>query len=153
MQKVNYKKLVIIFIFLVFLAGVFFISGEILLENQVKIYQEKYQAALRALSGVTIKYIVNKGEGEARIYQVTFRKDSTAFSLLERLGEREDFEIESKVYEGMGVLVESIDNVENGTDGKYWQYWVNDELPMVAADKKGVKSGDKVEWRFEKPAF
>jgi hypothetical protein len=53
----------------------------------------------------------------------------------------------------MGVLVKSIDGVENGTDNKYWQYWVNGELPMVAADKKEVEAGDRIEWKFESSPF
>ncbi len=46
--------------------------------------------------------------------------------------------------------MESIAGVPNGKDGKYWQYYVNDKLGEVAADKKEVKAGDRVEWRFEK---
>jgi len=53
----------------------------------------------------------------------------------------------------MGVFIESINGVKNGTDGRYWQYWVNDKLGEVAADKKEIKGGDKIEWRFEVPAF
>jgi len=72
---------------------------------------------------------------------------------LEELAKRENFKVESKVYEGMGVFVESIDGVKNGTEKKYWQYWVNSELPPVAADKKEVKKGDKVEWKFAPSPF
>ena len=75
-------------------------------------------------------------------------KFPTVFSLLEKLAQRENFKIEFTIYKEMGVLVESIDGVHNGTDNKYWQYWVNGELPMVAADKKEIKEGDKVEWKF-----
>jgi hypothetical protein len=53
----------------------------------------------------------------------------------------------------MGVFIESIDEVKNGTENKYWQYWVNGELPMVAADKYRVKSGDRVEWKFAPSPF
>ena len=55
--------------------------------------------------------------------------------------------------EGMGVLVENIDGVKNGTENKYWQYWVNGELPMVAADKKEVENGNKIEWKFAPVSF
>jgi hypothetical protein len=49
----------------------------------------------------------------------------------------------------MGVLVESIDGIKNGTGNKYWQYWINGELPMVSADKQEVKNEDKIEWKFD----
>jgi len=77
----------------------------------------------------------------------------TVFSLLEKLAQRENFKIEFTIYEGTGALVESIDGVRNGTDNKYWQYWLNEELPMTAADKKEIKGGDKVEWKFAPSSF
>jgi hypothetical protein len=95
-----------------------------------------------------ILYTIDFGDGKVRTFQIVPTGNSTAFSLLEELAKRENFKVESKVYEGMGVFVESIDGIKNGADNKYWQYWVNSELPMVAADKKEIKKGDKVEWRF-----
>jgi len=49
--------------------------------------------------------------------------------------------------------VESIDRVKNGINNKYWQYWVNDELPMVSADKMQLEKDDVVEWKFEPIVF
>ena len=42
---------------------------------------------------------------------------------------------------------------ENGENGKYWLYYVNGEMPMVSADKKELRPGDKVEFKFEKSPF
>src|SRR4030043_2078048 len=95
-----------------------------------------------------ILYTIDFGDGKVKTFQIVPTGNSTAFSLLEELAKRENFKVESKVYEGMGVFVESIDGIKNGADNKYWQYWINSELPMVAADKKEIKKGDRVEWRF-----
>jgi len=100
-----------------------------------------------------VLYTIDKGEGDVVSYQMILSENSTVFSLLEELANRENFKIEFTVYEGMGVLVEDIDEVRNGTDNKYWQYWVNEKLPMVAADKKEIKEGDKVEWKFVPSPF
>lgn len=100
-----------------------------------------------------ILYTIDFGEERLKSYQISPSKDSTAFSLLEELAEKENFQLEWKIYEGMGVFVESIDGIKNGRDNKYWQYWVNNELPMVAADKKEIKGGDKVEWKFAPANF
>ena len=100
-----------------------------------------------------ILYIIDFGDGKVKTFQIVPTGNSTAFSLLEELAKRENFKVESKVYEGMGVFVESIDGVKNGADNKYWQYWVNSELPMVAADKKEIKKGDRVEWRFAPSSY
>jgi len=86
-------------------------------------------------------------------YNVAFSDNSTIFSLLELIAQRENFKIESKIYKDMGILVESINGFKNGADNKYWQYWVNGELPMIAADKNKIKEGDVIEWKFEKISF
>ena len=103
---------------------------------------------LRKIQEGKILYLIDKGDGNINSYKISFSKDSTVFSLLEELSARENFKIEFTVYQEMGVLIKSIDGVENGTDNKYWQYWVNGELPMVAADRKEIKVGDKIEWKF-----
>ncbi|MDP1538886.1 MAG: DUF4430 domain-containing protein, partial [bacterium] len=83
-----------------------------------------------------VVYVIDKGDENIKSYQIVLSEDSTVFSLLEELAGKENFQVESRIYEGMGVFVESIDGVKNGTENKYWQYWINGELPMVAADKK-----------------
>jgi len=51
------------------------------------------------------------------------------------------------------LFVESIDYIENGKDGKYWQYYVNDEFAHVGCSRFYLKDNDIVEWRFEKSPF
>lgn len=51
------------------------------------------------------------------------------------------------------ILVEEIAGYESGTGGKYWEYKVNDELPMVGADKYYLEDGDMVEWNFLVPVW
>lgn len=78
----------------------------------------------------------------------------TVFGALKDLSQEKNFELKYNNNYKYGVFVESIAGVPNGKDGKYWQYYVNGKLGEVAADKKEVKVGDKVEWRFEKvPEF
>lgn len=48
-----------------------------------------------------------------------------------------------------GSLVESIDGLANGTDKKYWIYYVNGQTAEVGADQYTLKAGDVVEWKFE----
>jgi len=119
------------------------VQGEIIIqENTLRKIQEK-----------RVAYIIDKGNGIINSFRISPSKDSTVFSLLEELSQRKNFKIEFTFYKDMGVLIKSIDGVENGTDNKYWQYWVNGELPMVAADKKEVETGDKIEWKFESTPF
>jgi len=46
--------------------------------------------------------------------------------------------------------VESIEADINGKDDQYWQYYVNDELPMIGCDAFVVENGDTILWIFEK---
>lgn len=98
-------------------------------------------------------YIINKGEGNVVSYQITVSGNQTVLSLLEKLAKRENFKIDSKIYKGLGVLVTAIDGVRNGENNKYWQYWLNGELPMISVDEKEVKGGDRVEWKFATDIF
>jgi len=111
------------------------------------------QTILKEIVKDRILYIIDKGEGEILEYQIIPSEGATVFSILQKLAQRENFQVESKIYEGMGVFIESIAGVKNGTNNKYWQYWVNGELPMISADKKEVKGGDKVEWKFAPASF
>ncbi len=98
-------------------------------------------------------YKIDFGEGIISSYKIVPSENSTVFSLLEEVAKKENFKVETKFYEGMGILVESIKGVRNGSNNKYWQYWVNEELPQVSADKKEIKTGDKVEWKFAPSSF
>ena len=120
-----------------------------LVQGEISIQED----ASKKIREKRVTYIVDKGNGIINSFKISPSKNSTVFSLLEELSQRKNFKIEFTFYKDMGVLVKSIDGVENGTDNKYWQYWVNGELPMVAADKKEVKAGDRIEWKFESTPF
>ena len=91
-----------------------------------------------------VLYAIDKGEGDVSEYQIEISNDSTVFSLLEELAQREGFEITFTHYD-FGVFIENIDGIKSGQNNKYWLYWVNHQLGEVAADKKQVKEGDIIE--------
>jgi|Deesub1362B_J571_1020462.scaffolds.fasta_scaffold12062_2 hypothetical protein len=53
-------------------------------------------------------------------------------------------------YEGPYVFIDAINGVRNNENNNnmWWQYWVNGELPMVAANKYYLNSDDIVEWKY-----
>jgi len=74
----------------------------------------------------------------------------TIFSILEKCSMRNDFSIEYTYYEEFdSLLIDSINNDVNGEGGMYWQYYVNDDIPMVGCDQYEVSNGDYVLWSFE----
>lgn len=54
-----------------------------------------------------------------------------------------------------GRFIVSVDDVENnaGGNGYYWQYWVNDELGPVAADRFTLNDGDHILWKYCAPVY
>ena len=94
--------------------------------------------------------IVILGDGWTIEDNIVAYDDVTVFSLLERTLSKNSFSLEYTYYEQFdSILIDSINGVENGEDGKYWQYYVNGDIPMIGADKYSVTNGDYVEWRFE----
>ncbi|MDP4020766.1 MAG: DUF4430 domain-containing protein [Candidatus Adlerbacteria bacterium] len=74
----------------------------------------------------------------------------TALAVLEELDVRDPaVNLFTKEYAGLGVLVEGIGELRNGTDGKYWQYRINGIMPQVGAGAYVLKDGDLVEWFFD----
>jgi hypothetical protein len=89
---------------------------------------------------------------QPRIFIMELKQGMTALDLLKNKTEETGLVLKIKAYD-IGILVEAIGDQENGQDGKYWLYYVNGEMPMVASDKNEIKAGDKVEFKFEKSTF
>ncbi|MDD5738350.1 MAG: DUF4430 domain-containing protein [Candidatus Pacebacteria bacterium] len=129
----------------ILVSGIYFLSLQSSQLAGKKIAQQIVSSNLLAKD---IDYKINNGQ-EVKDYKVDFVASSTVFSALQSLGQKEKFTVTYKIYPEMGVLVQGINGLVNGTEDKYWQYWVNDVLGDVACDKKFLKAGDKVQWKFE----
>ncbi len=155
-SKINLKTSIIILMILC-IGSLFFIrNGFLGVEREIDVLALKQTVIGSAqLRGPLpkVNYIINFGQGSVIEEQLFLLKDSTVFSLLEDLALKNHFQIETTYYAEMGVLVESIDKISNGIDNRYWQYWVNEELPMVAADKMMPNGSDSIEWKFESVSF
>ena len=81
-------------------------------------------------------------------------EDTSVLALLQEIDKSDaDLKLKTKEYSGLGALVISMGNKENGKDNKYWQYYVNGIMPQVGADKYILQNGDIVEWRFAASEF
>lgn len=136
----------IIVIILVILGWVIFLNKDSLFVSQ------KEAGAPEVKTEEKVSLIINKGEDSPLVVTSGLKEGMTAFSLLKEKTEELGLTLETKTYD-MGIFIEVIGDKKNGQDGKYWMYYVNDELPMVAADKKELNPGDKVEFKFETPSF
>ncbi len=76
--------------------------------------------------------------------------EETVFALLQRALDRHDYTFEYTYYPDFdATLINTIHTTKNGDNGKYWQYYINGDLPMVGADQYIISNGDLIEWRFE----
>jgi len=94
--------------------------------------------------------LVIKADGWTLHDQLVAYPGDTVFSLLKRSSSDQGFTVKYTYYPTYdATLVDSINNLAGGTDGMYWQYYVNGVCPMVGADKYLVSNGDSVIWSFE----
>lgn len=143
----NYLKKIIIVSIAVVIA-----VAAVIFSNDIKqlVFKESGNPQNNVSREVTL--VINDGEGNPETFTAEFKEKMTAFDLLKSKTETSNMVLKFKSYD-MGVFVEAIGNKENGQDGKYWLYYVNGEMPQVAADKRELSPGDKVEFNFEKSPF
>jgi hypothetical protein len=107
---------------------------------------------------VTVTLNIDYGNGSVDSSTIT-AVNHTALGILEAKVGIENLDMTH--YEGLGWLVNGMNGVENGvsvpgiddTSAYYWQYYVNDELGPVAAERFSLCDGDVLEWRFEEIAW
>lgn len=99
-----------------------------------------------------ITLVIDDGIKEPVTFKTDFVEGMNAFDLLKEGAEKSALSLKTKNYD-MGVFIEAISGTENGQDGKYWLYYVNGKMPMIAADKQELRAADTVEFKFEKSQF
>ncbi len=93
---------------------------------------------------ITITQKVNYGPAKAtESAQLQITPGENA---LEILGQTK--KIETKEF-SIGKIVESIEGIKNGTDNKYWIYYVNGNEAKVGATEYKPAANDQIEWRFK----
>ncbi len=87
------------------------------------------------------------------VYEATttpIESGETVLELLTRLdAANSNLSLATEDYGDMGVLVTAMGGLVNGTDGKYWQYQVDGETPMIGADQYELADGKTVLWEFK----
>ena len=145
-KKRNSLVSVVMLVFGLLIAIFFIISANTAskdYENEIDIIEKSDEIK------ISILLKINSGSEEKKEYELNdISKQTTVFDVLEN-----NIDIEYNNNYSYGVFIESIDGIKNGDDGKYWQYYIDDALGNLAADKKILKDGDTVEWRFEEVQF
>ena len=138
------KILLYLILTIAFIAGVGFYfknSNTSFKLDQIKVEEET--------KGVTT--IVDFGDENKVTYLEKNSTNLTAYDLLKKTAEVNNFEIKVKQYD-FGVFVEEIDGRKN-TNEKAWIYFLNTVSATTAADKYIVESDDLIEWKYIEPQF
>lgn len=96
--------------------------------------------------------VLDFGDGQKKETETNWQQGATVFDLTKAGAEKLGLAVESQL-SSFGVLIEKINNFENGQGGKYWMLYINGQGAATAADKTEAKAGDKIEWKFIKPSF
>jgi len=138
------KILLYLILTIAFIAGVGFYfknSNTSFKLDQIKVEEET--------KGVTT--IVDFGDENKVTYLEKNSTNLTAYDLLKKTAEVNNFEIKVKQYD-FGVFVEEIDGRKN-TNEKAWIYFLNSVSATAAADTYIVQHGDLIEWKYIEPQF
>jgi len=110
---------------------------------------EKSEIWLEESDETSVKMVII-GDGWTLEDNIFAYNDDTVFSILQRFAQRNSIDLKYTFYESFdSYLIDEINGVVNGDQGMYWQYYVNDDIPMVGCNNFEIKNGDYVEWVFE----
>ena len=98
----------------------------------------------------TLSLMLDYSDGKIAVFKENTSSKEPLFETMKRLLQKNNIPLTFKEYPGLGVLIESIGSRQNGSEKKYWQYWVNNEYAKVGADSYLPKTGDIIEWKFIK---
>lgn len=136
------KTLIILAIFI----GGFFVGQNQALAPKV----EQNQEAI-ASQNINVSLMLDFGNSRIKTYNdITLSSQASVFDLLKKITDENQLELKYQDYAGgMGVLIESINNIKNDhSANKYWQYWVNNKFATIGASNYQLKNHDVVEWKY-----
>ena len=142
----NLKILILIAVIVITSVGIFGIKTQLEVEELASF------STPTLLPENKVSLIIDNGTASPKDFTVEINQESTVFDLLKRITKESGIGLTTKSYSA-GIFIEAIGDKKNGDEGKYWLYYVNGEMPSVAADKKQIKPGDKIEFKFQESSF
>ena len=104
---------------------------------------------IETLEEVTATIIIDFGNGTTNTYEIK-TTNATAYGFLMEAAKLGGYDVKTTYYSTYdSLLIESISDIENGKDNKYWIYYINSESGLIAADKQIIINNDIIEWRFK----
>ncbi|MBU0598470.1 DUF4430 domain-containing protein [Patescibacteria group bacterium] len=107
------------------------------------------------VAGVAVeeaKMTIFREHGNSISMKFEVKKDMVVLEALETVASEFGLDVQTKDF-NFGMTVEGIGELIGGQDDKYWLYYVNGEMPLVAVDQQEVAGGDEIEFKFEASPF
>jgi len=141
-KKTALEAMVLVSVLAMAFAGLWFLAEHLRESDEVKPTNSPINVSLRI-----------EKEGDWLIDYLDVKTvNNTVYKLLLECKDRYNFSVRSTYWPGYdSILINSIKGTENGENGMWWQYYVNDVYGEIGCDKKEIFDGDVVEWRFEDP--
>lgn len=128
---------------LLLLIGIFFFAFTFVIFSKPQLPATNTTNETLPTEAQTITQNINFGGEAADISEnIVINDGENALDILTR-----SKQIATKEY-SFGTLVESIEGVANGKEGRYWLYYINGEEAQVGAAEYKVQVGDVIEWRY-----
>jgi len=86
-------------------------------------------------------------------YEYTEPVSYSLFAITKEVATQEGWNFLWEDYGELGLLVTQIDQSKNGTDDKYWQYYVNGQMPQIGASNYYPKDQDNIKWIFQESQY
>jgi hypothetical protein len=101
----------------------------------------------------SVTMVINDGQ-QTKTYRqaVNESMNLTGYDLLRRAVTAAEWNLKSSTG-SMGTFVEEINGAKNGTDGKYWIYYVNNQMGTVGISQYQIQAGDLLQMNFETSAL
>jgi len=98
---------------------------------------------------IIVVYLKNASNASADWIIKLEQDNGTVYTALEKASTIANFTFKSEWYPNFrSHRVTEIAGVHDGTDNRYWQYYVNGVYMGTGADLTGVSDGDVVRWEF-----
>lgn len=152
------KKIINILVLVVIVVGVIYFwqskypPGQRAVQNDVaaEIAQEvRSKQAEAPKVTINVEFVFSPERSETVAYELPAAASYSLFALTKNISSQKNWSFEWKDYGEMGILITKIDQSTNGTDNNYWQYYINNKMPQVAANNYFPKISDQIRWVFQ----
>lgn len=142
-MKNNFTKIVIgIIILAVVIVGVYLYQDNKDDKNEVAVTNNEEVSELSVTTTIDDGAVQNS-------YDKMVSSGTTALEVINLVSAEEDLVLGITEYD-FGILIDSIDGVgEDTNDGKYWSFYINDEMSMVGISDYVVSDNDDILMKYQ----